>query len=333
MKEEGIKRAAHTIAHHSKSFSLASALLPRTARHEVWLLYHWCRRADDMIDHSDPAMHGGLIAHLQRELALIYEGERLADPTLAAFQDVVLRREVPQYYGDELIAGLAMDSRHVTYATFDDLLLYCYRVAGTVGLMMAHVLGVRDPDALRQACDLGVAMQLTNICRDVLEDWNRGRLYLPLDRVHDNGGAGIESHLGGPLPETYRDALARTVRDLLDEADIFYRRADDGMKALPWRCAFAVRTARLVYAAIATDLQRRNFDVFGGRAFVSKAGKIRRVFSAALYAVGELPYRIAHRFQSAAIPELLTFERYSLNNGVLHSAQEALARRKAGFDG
>lgn len=332
MNEQGVETAGRTIAHHSKSFSLASSLLPRGFREEVWVLYHWCRRADDMIDGSEPAMHGRLLEHLRRELDGVYGGAAMADPALAAFQSVVTTRGIPRYYADELLAGMEMDSRKFVYRTEDELLLYCYRVAGTVGLMMCHVLGVRDAASLRQAADLGVAMQLTNICRDVREDWERGRIYLPMASVEGHGGHGLEEHLGGALPAEYGPALNRTVRDVLDLADQYYRRADVGMLALPWQAALAVRTARLVYAAIAGALQAQSYDVFAPRAYVSGRGKALRAAAAAGRAVAELPYRATHRFRPAPLEEtVLTHEAYLSGRTVCMGGETAA--RKAGLDG
>lgn len=332
MNEQGVETAGRTIAHHSKSFSLASSLLPRGYREEVWVLYHWCRRADDMIDGSEPAMHGRLIDHLRRELDEIYGGAAMADPALSAFQSVTRTRGVPRYYADELLAGMEMDSRKFVYRTEDELLLYCYRVAGTVGLMMCHVLGVREAASLRQAADLGVAMQLTNICRDVREDWERGRIYLPMASVEGHGGHGLEEHLGETLPAEYGPALSRTVRDVLDMADRYYRQADAGMTALPWQGALAVRTARLVYAAIAGALQAQAYDVFAPRAYVSGRGKALRAAAAAGYTVAELPYRLRRPFRRAPLTDaVLTHEAYLA--GRAPGADGDSPVREAGLDG
>jgi phytoene synthase len=150
-----------------------------------------------------------------------------------------------------------MDVARRRYRTVADLLLYCFRVAGTVGLMMARLMGVRDPAVLRRALDLGMAMQLTNISRDVGEDWYDGRLYLPLELI------------GGREPRSLdRDTAARAVQALLRKADELYRSGDAGLRALPFRCAVAIRTARLVYSAIGRVIARRRFDVHAGRAVV-----------------------------------------------------------------
>jgi phytoene synthase len=166
------------IAAHSKSFALASALLPAGLRDDIAATYAFCRRCDDAVD-TGPGDPIAAVRRLRAELASIYDGEAQAEPVLGAFQDVVRRRGIPQEYPRELIEGMAMDAMGARYETFDDLDLYCYRAAGVVGLMLCHVMGVRDERALAHATHLGMAMQLTNICRDVREDAARGRRYVP----------------------------------------------------------------------------------------------------------------------------------------------------------
>jgi phytoene synthase len=167
------------------------------------------------------------------------------------------------------------------YPSYATLLSYCFRVAGTVGLMMSHVMGVRDEAALRHAAHLGMAMQLTNICRDIAEDWQRGRLYLPDDLLHAAGARGIRARLGDArLPIDAREPLARVTRELLGRAEGFYRSGDDGVSYLSWRSAIAVRTARLVYADIGRVILARGADPFAPRAVVSKARKWMLAFRA-----------------------------------------------------
>ena len=190
MKKDVVAICRETIGAHSKSFAFASALLPPRVRDEVCILYHWCRRADDMVDECTGDPHEA-VALLEMELDAIYGGADLEDVTLAAMQQIVRERYIPAHYPRELVAGMAMDARGTLYPDLEALLLYCYRVAGVVGLMMSHVLGVRDRVALKHALHLGLAMQITNICRDVQEDWNRGRLYLPLEMVGRHGAPGL----------------------------------------------------------------------------------------------------------------------------------------------
>lgn len=305
--------ARATIAHHSKSFALASRLLPRRIRDQSAVVYTWCRRADDAIDDrpdASPEMLRAVLATLHAELDAAYAGAarddaaevapRIADPVLAAFGDIARARSIPRQYPDELLAGLAMDAAQVRYATIDDTLTYAWRVAGVVGLMMSHVFGVSDDDALIPAAHLGLAMQLTNICRDVAEDWDRGRLYLPDELLATHGAGGLAADLGGPLMRSARAPIARTIRDLLELADRYYRSGDRGIRALPWRAALAVASARRVYSAIGGRIARTGHDVTAGRAIVSGGAKLAHVAVAGLQLLVSAPLRLGA--PSARIP-------------------------------
>jgi phytoene synthase len=269
--------ARATIHRHSRSFALASRLLAPRERDQTAVVYTWCRRADDAIDTS--AATTDTLARLARELHDAYAATA-RDPVLAAFGDVARARAIPIRYPTELLAGMAMDVHDVRYHTIDDTLLYAWRVAGVVGLMMAHVFGTSDDAALVPAAHLGIAMQLTNICRDVAEDWQRGRLYLPDDLLARHGAGGLAADLGHPLPPAARAPLAGAIAELLAIADHYYRSADRGIRALPWRAAIAVRAARRIYAAIGAQLARTGHDPLAGRAIVSTARKLAHVLTA-----------------------------------------------------
>lgn len=245
-----VEACKQVLARKSKSFALAGRLLPGRVANDAAVVYAFCRRADDAIDEGSgtPAT----LRRLREEVDSIFSGAPQGDAQLAAFQEVAWRCAIPRAYVDELLDGMEMDVGFADYATVAELLVYCHRVAGTVGLMMCHVMGVTHPRALRHAAHLGIAMQLTNICRDVAEDAANGRVYLP--RL-----------LGRP-----RDA----VRALLRQADRYYASADIGIRMLPWRCALAVRTARHVYAAIGKRIAARGYAVDAGRAFVPLATKL-----------------------------------------------------------
>ena len=264
MTEAQAAEARRILAHHSKSFALAGKLLPADVRRDAAALYAWCRRCDDAVD--DPAATNDralAVRRLRSELDGVYAGVPQHDPVLGGLHDVVHRHDLPRRFADDLLAGMAMDVGVVRMATLDDLLLYAYRAAGTVGLMMAHLMGVRDAGTLRRAADLGMAMQLTNVCRDVAEDEQRGRVYLPADLLQ-----------GAPAPTRARTTAARAVAAVLGHAEAFYRSGDVGLARLPFRCAVAIRAARLIYAEIGAVVARRGFDVGAGRAVVSRGRKL-----------------------------------------------------------
>ncbi|HEX4384592.1 MAG TPA: phytoene/squalene synthase family protein [Myxococcales bacterium] len=258
-----VEACREVLARKSKSFALAARLLPPGVGDDAAVVYAWCRRADDLIDEG-PADDTAL-GRLHEELASIYAGRPQPEPQLAAFQEVALRRAIPRAYLEELLEGMAMDVRGTAYRTLPELLLYCHRVAGTVGLMMCHVMGVRDSWALPRAAHLGLAMQLTNIARDVQEDAARGRTYLPASLL----GAGDLKARAEPA-----------VRALLAEADRFYASADQAIPFLDFRCGLAVRTARLVYAEIGRRVEAQGCDVTAGRAVVSGPRKLLLVLKA-----------------------------------------------------
>jgi phytoene synthase len=296
---DAIVQCRQTLAAHSRSFSLAARLLPAGSRDEAAVLYAWCRRADDAIDEAPPGEQRARLAGLERELYDVYAGAPQSQTQLAAFQQVVERRHIPAHYPGELLEGLRMDTVGQRYQSVQQLVVYCYRVARTVGLMMCHVLGVRSPRALQYAAHLGIAMQLTNICRDVAEDWQRGRLYIPDELLARLGTPGLDSELGRPLPASARGPLSRAIADLLALADRYYRSGDRGLPALPLRAAFAVRTARLVYAAIGRRLAEQQYDVLAGRAIVPTWMKLWLTAKAAFLTLAELPARARRRFKRA----------------------------------
>jgi 15-cis-phytoene synthase len=262
------------LARHSKSFALAAKLLPAECRDDAAILYAWCRRADDAIDHAGSESQSAALQRLERELADVYRGATLSDPLLRAFAEVARARQIPREYPRALLAGMAMDQGPVAYATLAELITYCFRVAGTVGLMMCHVLGVRHPLALRHAADLGIGMQLTNICRDVQEDWQRGRLYLPRELLAEHARPMAISPAHAELTPELAEHLRPVVVQLLALAEQYYASGDRGLYYLAPRCAFSVHTARLVYSRIGARLGARGHDVLGGRARVSTPHKL-----------------------------------------------------------
>ncbi|MEO8844673.1 MAG: phytoene/squalene synthase family protein [Kofleriaceae bacterium] len=279
--------ARATIAHHSKSFALASRLLGVRVRDQTAVIYTWCRRADDAVDEG---YEDGVLARLDRELVAAYAGAA-ADPVLAAFGAVARERAIPIAYPRALLAGMAMDVDGTTYRTVEDVIGYAWRVAGVVGTMMTHVFGCADDGALVHAAHLGIAMQLTNICRDVAEDWRRGRLYLPAELLAAHGAPDLAAELGRPLPASAHPAIAATTSDLLALAARYYRSGDRGSSKLPLRAAVAVRAARRIYAAIGDRIARADYAVTAGRAIVPTSHKLALAATAIARSVFHLPRR------------------------------------------
>lgn len=283
----GRDRALEIIRRRSRSFSLAARLLPADVRNDVVTLYAFCRTIDDLIDDADDGNRERRLVQAQSMVDQVYATDSIDDPVLHEFNRVAMRYRIPRSYPDALVAGMAMDTNGYFYATQSDLLLYCYRAAGVVGLMMCHVMGVRSERALVNAAHMGIAMQLSNICRDVMEDWERGRCYLPADRLAFHGADCCTP------PEEITPALHRamisTIDETLDLADHYYRSGDQGLPFLSTRCRVAVATAREVYSGIGGELRRRGCDPLSGRAWVGGAGKALAATRALWKAISTLP--------------------------------------------
>lgn len=297
---DAVAVAQQTLSAKSKSFALAAKLLPRAVRGDVAVVYAYCRHVDDAIDLAPVDDRPRALRRLREELDSVYDGGSAVDVVLDAFRVVVRRHGIPRAYADELLSGMEMDVLRQRYETRRDLSLYCFRVAGTVGLMMCHVLGLRDARALRHAVHLGLAMQLSNICRDVAEDLADGRLYLPRELLRDGGLASPTAD--EPLSAESREPATRAVRALLADADRYYRSADRGLFDLPFRAALAVRVARLVYSDIGNRLRARGCDPFQGRVVVPTWRKAWLVAVALASALAELPRRAVTPFHPAPLP-------------------------------
>jgi len=290
----GRKEAARVLAEHSKSFALAGRLFPPGPREDAAAVYAWCRISDDAIDLAPRGAKAQALVAERERLARVYSGSDPGDPILKAFQEVVRARRIPACYPEELLEGLGMDADCRRYGALGELLLYCYRVAGTVGLMMCHVMGVSDTRALRHAAHLGMAMQLTNIARDVLEDWGRGHVYLPDDLLGKRAADSLWDRLGEPqLPRHLEPEIRHAIQLLLAHAAQLYRSGDAGMRWLSWRCALSVRTARHVYGEIGTLLAERGCDPWRGRSIVPRARKLQLVARAFAECAREAPARLA----------------------------------------
>jgi len=269
------------IRRHSKSFALAARLLSPVVRGHAEKLYAWCRYADDAIDLA-PTPLAAVVAltDLRADLDAIYADLPARSPAGKMLAKVVSDIRLPREYPDELLAGMAMDAAGTRYQTLDELLLYCHRVAGVVGLMMCHAMGVADERAVVHAGHLGIAMQLTNIARDVAEDWSRCRLYLPLEWL------GGEPSKDRPLDDA---STALAILRLLNVADRYYASGDQGLIYLDRRSRLAVRVARTVYAEIGSKVRRAGCRPSAGRVVVSKARKLRAVAAASIQACTDHP--------------------------------------------
>ena len=267
----------------SKSFFAASRILPLRVRAPSIALYAFCRLADDAIDLA--ADTSGAVDALKERLERIYAGTPAGIAADRAFATVVHRYGIPPALPLALVEGFEWDTAGRRYETLSALYDYAARVAGTVGAMMALIMGARSQEALARACDLGVAMQLTNIARDVGEDARAGRLYLPLSWMRE-AGIDPDQWLGAPV---FNAALASVVSRLLEAADLLYKRAEQGIGALRHDCRPAIMGARLVYAEIGREIERAHLDSVNRRAVVGGRRKLALLIRA--LAAANLPRR------------------------------------------
>ncbi|ETX28703.1 15-cis-phytoene synthase [Roseivivax isoporae] len=265
---DDLARCHEMIRHGSLSFHAASRLLPARVRNPAMALYAFCRVADDAVDLQ--AEKAAAVLRLQERLERVYAGRPDNAAPDRAFAQVVESFDMPRALPEALLEGLAWDAMGRRYRTLSELHAYSARVASAVGAMMCVLMRVRDPDALARACDLGVAMQLTNIARDVGEDALEGRLYLPLDWL-DRAGIDPEAFLRDPRPTR---ALRKMVRDLVLQANRLYYRAEAGIGALPLSCRPGIYAARHIYAGIGGAVLASGCDSISSRARTTRAQKL-----------------------------------------------------------
>jgi len=279
----------------SKSFYMASRLLPRRLRAPTHALYAFCRHADDAVDDAGSMRDADrAVDALRARIERVYAG-RVDDSIVErAFASVVEQFTIPRAVPEALVDGMLWDAQGRIYATASDVRAYGVRVASTVGLMMTLVMGRRERAVLARACDLGIAMQCTNIARDVGEDARRGRIYLPDDWLRE-AGVDRERWLADPQPS---EAIATVVARLLDHADGLYERADRAIGHLPGDCRIAIRAARLIYAAIGDVVRRNQFDSVSSRAVVPTTRKLWLL----VRALGART-RVAHPLDPSPCPE------------------------------
>jgi phytoene synthase len=244
-----VAQSTEVLATHGRSFRLASHFLPKSSRQDAAVVYAFCRLVDDLADEADDA------ASALRDLNQVRDelhGRTESRPLLGAFRSVLDRCSIDVRAADHLIDAVLSDLEEVRVEDDEEFLRYCYGVAGTVGLMMCGVLGVTDSRAHAHAIDLGVGMQITNICRDVKEDAAMGRVYLPATRLK-SAGTSQEALINGTADP---ESVAEVVRGLLDLAEDYYKSATQGLHYIPFRPRGAIVIASRVYRAIGLRLLR-----------------------------------------------------------------------------
>lgn len=273
-----LAHAEHSIAVGSKSFAAAARLFDAHTRRSAVLLYAWCRHCDDVIDGQQAGHDAVVISQeeaqvrlldLQRQTEAACADLPVDQPAFAALREVARRHDIPRAEAFDLLEGFAQDVSACRYQTLDEVMVYCYHVAGVVGLMMARVMGVQEARVLDRACDLGLAMQLTNIARDIVDDAKVGRCYLPQAWLSE-----FDLSADDLADVRHRAAVATLARRLVAHAEPYYASAQAGLPALPLRSAWAVATAGQVYRRIGLKVDSAGIDAWDGRLSTSKREKV-----------------------------------------------------------
>jgi phytoene synthase len=273
---------------HAKSFYFAAKFQPRHKQRAVFAVYAFCRHVDDEVDESGFETEEQTVEAVQvwkARLDRVYEGEtvnhsaegdgeagsreRALGQVFSAWKDILRKYPIPREAALDLIKGVLMDTHKVRYSTFEELYVYCYRVASTVGLMSSEILGYSDRKALQHAEALGVAMQMTNILRDVREDAERGRIYLPMEDLA-KFGITEEQIFDGRCDESFRNMMRFQIR----RARELYAEGEKGISYLERDTRFTVLFASRIYARILDEIEALSYDVFSGRAHTTKRQKI-----------------------------------------------------------
>ncbi|MEM9215890.1 MAG: 15-cis-phytoene synthase CrtB [Cyanobacteria bacterium P01_F01_bin.150] len=283
--EDAYEFCRQVTAKYSKTFYLGTMLMPKRKRRAIWAIYVWCRRTDELVDGPEAVnTTSATLDKWERDLETIFTGHPLENPDIALI-DTLEQFPIDIQPFRDMIAGQRMDLYRSRYETFEDLNLYCYRVAGTVGLMSNAVMGVEHatnmfpwgtkalPDMPeKEAVALGIANQLTNILRDVGEDARRGRIYLPLEDLELFNYTETDL-MNGVIDERWKNLMKFQIQ----RARIFYNRAESGIRSLSKDARWPVWAALMLYRQILNEIERNQYDVFTKRAYVSNARKVLTV--------------------------------------------------------
>jgi len=263
---------------HAKTFYMATRFLPNKKQRSIFAIYALCRFIDDLVDEAEDLMNKQqlteseivkLIESWKQKLIGTYNGETYEHEILVALSDVLKTYDIPIELPLELIEGVSMDLTKKRYQNFEELYNYSYKVASVVGLMTSEVFGYKDKNALPHAVDLGIAMQLTNILRDIGEDLTKGRIYLPSDELDEFGIT--EDDL---FSHTMNENMIEFLEFQIQRAERYYEQSDKGIPLLSADSRYAVYLARQNYSRILNKIRKNNYQVFTQRAYLSTTEKL-----------------------------------------------------------
>lgn len=275
--EIGLNYAEDVIKKYAKSFYLAAQFLPKDKKIGAYAVYCFCRYADNIVDNPRERKTEEIqreLDNLKNEIDLIYKYYESENPALMLFAFTIKKYNIPKIYVTELIEGVQMDLYKNRYVNFDDLYLFCYRVASTVGLMMSYVLGFKEEKALYYAEKLGIGMQLTNILRDIQEDLLQDRFYLPYDELG-------EYNLNELIfkNNVFNDNVKKYIKFNIERAREYYKESQPGIKMLHKDARFAIYGASGIYEGILDKIEKNDYNPFLNRVFVPKFEKYNILFN------------------------------------------------------
>jgi phytoene synthase len=266
---------------HAKTFYLASLFLPNKQQNPIFAIYALLRTVDDVVDMAEEKLAQDLITREEisrmlegwkSKLQACYAGKVDNDPIMMAWHDTLKSHSIPIELPLDLMDGVAMDIEFKPFETFDELYVYCYKVAAVVGLMTSEIFGYSNKKALKHAIDLGIAMQLTNILRDVGEDVDRGRIYLPLEDLRRFNYSSEEL-----MQKKINENFIKLMKFQIDRARNYYRSSEKGIPMLEKRSRFGVAVSSVNYGNILTAIEKNQYDVFSKRAYRSFFQKISTI--------------------------------------------------------
>jgi len=242
--------------------------LSKKKRLAAYAVYAICRLSDESVDAGES--QATRLAQIRSDINLAYGQNELGSPLLLAFRQTINKYSIPKIYFDDLLSGMQMDLDKNRYNNFTELNDYCYKVAGVVGLIMLKIFGAKNNEAQIYAKDLGIAMQLTNILRDIKEDYTRGRIYLPKDEL-DNFGISVNDLATGNLSGNFKELMKFQIQ----RARFHYQNSQKGIKMVSdWNSRFVILAMKELYAGILSAIEKNNYDVFKTRCHVNTFGKI-----------------------------------------------------------
>ena len=276
--QNGFRESQIITKRHAKTFYLASLFLSKEQKYAVYSIYAICRLSDESVDKESPLSKIDKLNRIKNDIDKTYSGTELNGGLLEAFRSTVAKYRIPKDYFTELINGMRMDLEINSYETFDGLSLYCYRVAGVIGLIILDVFGYKDSEAKEYAIRLGVALQLTNIIRDIKEDFKMNRIYLPKAELKQFGVT-AEQLACGKIDTNFKELIKFEIA----RARIYYEASQRGIRLISdLRARFVTCLIKELYAEILTVIEKSDYDVFSKRAHVNISKKMYLVLKVIL---------------------------------------------------